>query len=84
MQNGIFKLDWASIGEAVLTAVVFAILGGFVTIVAGGDFNIFTANWPLIGQNMANLGFVAGVVSLGKDILSTNNGSLLGITPPTT
>jgi hypothetical protein len=84
MQNGIFKLDWASVGEAVLTAVVFAILAAFVTLVGGGDFNIFTANWPLIGENMTNIGFAAGIVSLAKDILSTNNGSFLGITPPTT
>lgn len=81
MQNGILKTDWTGVGEAVLTAIIFAILTAFVTIVASGNFNVFTADWLHIGQNMVNIGFIAGVVSLGKDLLSTNSGSLLGVTP---
>ncbi len=81
MQNGIFTTNWTALGEAVLTAAIFAILAAFVTIVSSGNFNLFTADWAQIGQNMANIGFIAGVVSLGKDLLTTNQGSLLGITP---
>jgi hypothetical protein len=33
---------------------------------------------------MVNVGFVAGVTSLGQSFISTNKGSVLGITPNTT
>lgn len=81
MKNGIFKLDWATIGDAVLTAVVTAIVVGLYGVVTTAGFNVFTADWVSIGQNMVNLGFIAGVVSFGKDFLSTNNGSLLAVGP---
>lgn len=84
MQNGIFKLDWATLGDAVLTAIVAAIVVALVQLVSTTGFDIFTANWVEIGKSMANLGFIAGVVSFGKDFLSTNSGSLLGIGSPTT
>ncbi len=79
MTNGIFKLDWASIGDAVLTAIVAAVIVAFYGVVTTQGFDAFTADWASIGHQMVNLGFVAGVVSLGKDFLSTNSGSLLNI-----
>lgn len=84
MQNGIFKLDWASVGDALLTAVVGAIVVAAVQLVTTTGFDVFTAPWVMIGKNMVNLGVIAGVVSLGKDFLSTNSGSLLGIGSPNT
>lgn len=84
MQNGIFKLDVASLGDAVLTAVVTAIIVAAVSLVSTTGFDVFTANWIMIGHNMANLAVIAGVMSLGKDFLSTSNGSLLGIGPTAT
>lgn len=83
MQNGIFKLDLGSVVKAVVTAVVFAVLTAAVTIVGQGNFDLFTADWIAIGHNMANIGFIAAVVSLGQELLSTNKGSVLGITPET-
>lgn len=84
MKSGIFKINLASVADALLTAVVFAVLSAFLTLVTTAGFDLFTANWGFIGHNMANLGFIAGVVSLGQDFLSTNSGSVLGITPDTT
>lgn len=83
MQNGIFKLNWANVADAVLTSVVTAVIVGAVSLVTTAGFDIFTANWTAIWHNMANLAVIAGVVSLGKDFLSTNNGSLVGIGPST-
>lgn len=82
MKSGIFTLDWGSIADAVVTAIVSAVIVGLVSLVGTVGFNLFTANWIMIGQNMANLGFIAGVVSLGQSFLSTNKGSVLGLTPP--
>ena len=81
MQNGIFKLDLASIADAVLTAIVTAVIVAAVSLVTTAGFDIFTANWVQIGHNMANIAFIAGIVSLGKDFLSTNSGSFLGVGP---
>lgn len=81
MQNGIFTLDWKSAVDAVLTAAVAAIVVAFVAIVTTSGFDVFTAPWIMIGKSMVNIGFIAGVVSLGKDLLSTNRGSLLNIGP---
>lgn len=79
MKNGIFQLDWASIGDAILTAAVTAVIVGLVSLVTTAGFDLFTAPWIAIGKNMTNLAFIAAVVSLGKDFLSTNSGSLLGV-----
>lgn len=81
MQNGIFKLDWGSISDSILTAAVVAVITGLVSLVATSGFDVFTANWSLIFHNMVNLAFIAGVLDLGKDFLSTNEGSLLGVGP---
>ncbi len=84
MQNGIFTTSWKVVGESVLTAIVAAVLTALVGSVATTGFNVFHADWAAIGQAMVNIGVIAGVTNLGKDLLSTNSGSLLGITPPTT
>lgn len=83
MQNGIFKTNWGTVADSVFTAVVAAVLTAFGSIVVGGNFDVFTANWIAIGHSMVNIGFIAGVTVLLKDLLSTNSGSLLGIGPST-
>lgn len=84
MKNGIFKLDWASVIDAVLTAVVTAVVVAIYGVVTTTGFNIFTADWVVIGQNVINLAVIAGVVSFGKDFLSTTKGSLVGVGPNST
>lgn len=81
MQNGIFTTSWKAIGESVLTAIVAAILVYIVGIVGSQGFSLFAVSWGQVGQAAINLGFIAGVTTLGKDLLSTNQGSLLGIGP---
>lgn len=81
MKNGIFKLDWASVGDAVLTAVAGAVITGVVSVVGTSGFDLFHTDWVMVGQNMTNLGVIAGVVALGNAWLSTDKGSLLGVGP---
>lgn len=81
MQNGIFKLDWGSIADAVVTAIAFAVVIAFYQIATTTGFDVFTADWGTIGHSMVNIGFVAGIVSLGQDFISTNSGSVLNVTP---
>ena len=84
MQNGIFKLDWGSIGDTVLMAVVFAVLAGAVSLVTAPNVNVLALNYAQVGSNMLNAGVIAAIVTLGKEILSTNSGSVLGVTPSNT
>lgn len=81
MKNGIFKVDLKNVLDAALTAIVFAVLSGAVALVTKTGFDVFSANWVEIGKNMVNLGVIAGVVSLGRDLLTTNSGSVLNVTP---
>lgn len=84
MKNGIFKLDWASIGDAIVMAILLAVITAIYGVVTTTGFNVFTAPWVTIGQNMVNVGFIAAVVSLAQNFFSTNSGSVLNITPPNT
>lgn len=79
--NGIGKLDLGSAADAVLMAGVFAIATALVSLVQGGHFDVFSADWITIGKNMVNVGFAAAVLSLGQSFLSTTNGSVLNVTP---
>ena len=79
MPNGIGKTDWATVGEAVLTAIVAAVLVAIYGVVTTAGFDVFTADWGAIFHQVVNIAVISGVTILGKDLLSTNNGSLLGI-----
>lgn len=81
MKNGILSIDLATLADAVLMAVIVAVVAMLVQLVSNGSFDVFSANWAAIGKSMVNLGFAAAVLTIGKDLLSTNTGSLLGITP---
>lgn len=84
MKNGIFLTDWAMVIDALLTAVIFSVLTAAVGVVTMSGFDVFTADWVTIGHSMTNVAVISGVVSLGKDFLSTNDGSLLGVGPSNT
>jgi hypothetical protein len=81
MQNGLFKLDWGSISDAVLMAVIASVLSALVTLVTTSGFSLYTADWVLVCHNMSNLAFIVAVVTLAKDFVSTNSGSILGVGP---
>jgi len=84
MKNGLFKLEWANIKSAIvygllMCAVVF-ILSALETILAHGS--IFGVDWKnLIDVGViAVLGLVVSIVSIIKNLLTTNQGKFLGIT----
>jgi hypothetical protein len=83
MKNGIFALDWGTIADAVAMAVLVSVVTAIYGVVTTTGFNVFTADWSTIGHSMINTGFVAAVISLAQNFVSTNSGSVLGITPNT-
>lgn len=79
MKTGIFKLDWANIGDALITAATLAALVAIGSVVFAGDFNLFTADWSMIGKNTLNGAFVGGFGSLYQALISDHQGNVLGI-----
>lgn len=79
--NGIFTLNWASFAEAFVTAAIFAIFTAFAAIVQQPGFSLFTLDWLTTIKNMIDIGFSAGFVIIVKELLSTNAGSVLNLTP---
>ena len=77
--NGLLKTDWATVGDALLTGVVMAVLAALYGVVTTTGFDVLTADWGTILGQMLNIGFISAITILAKDLLSTNNGSLLGI-----
>ena len=80
MENGIFKLNWVSVGDAVLYAVVVALLTAAIAIVQAPNFDVLSMDWAHVVHNMLNIAVITAVLTLGKEILSTNSGRFLGIT----
>lgn len=81
MKNGIFKLDWGTLADAIVTAAALAVIAALYQVATQSGFNVFTADWATIGQSMVNIAFVSAVVSVAQDFISTSGGSILNITP---
>lgn len=83
MKNGMFKLDWANIKSAVvyglLTLGVTFLLSVVETILKAGS--VFHINWHQVvdGGAMAVLPVFITMISLLKNLLTTNSGKFLGI-----
>lgn len=84
MQNGLFKIDWGTMADALLTAAVLAVGGALYGVVTTQGFDVFTADWGSIGRMMVNIAFVTTVITAFHDFISTNGGSVLGLTPNST
>lgn len=84
MKNGIGKLDLGNLADTAVTAIVFAIVSALVTIVGHNGFSLFTTDWIVVGKNMLDIAFVSAVVTIGQDLMTMSNGSVLGITPAST
>lgn len=84
MQNGLFKLDWANVRSAVvygiLTIVVCFVLSVVESIVKAGS--IFGLDWHKVidGGVLSSLSFFVVILSLVKNLLTTDKGNFLGIT----
>jgi hypothetical protein len=59
--------------NAAFAAVIFSLAS-----VVGPDFNIFTADWVIVGQVTANAAFIAFVTSLSKRLMSVE-GKVFGV-----
>ena len=84
MNNGIFTLSWNNIRSAIvyalLTIIVAFALAILQSIISAGS--IFGINWKMVVDHatIAVIPLLIAGLSLLKNLLTTNNGSFLGIT----
>lgn len=81
MSNGIFTLGWIDLAKGVAMVVITAIVVALYSIVISNGFDFGTVNWALTLHNMLNIGLISGVSYLFKNLISTNKGSVAGLTP---
>lgn len=82
MKNGLFKLDWANIKSAIIYGLV-AMAVVFVLSVAESIINagsIFGVDWSNVVDQGAikTLGVFVTLVSVVKNLLTTDKGNFLG------
>lgn len=76
--NGILTLNWGDVGKG----LIMALLGGLAlpldSALQTPGFSILTANWHTLGILALNGALVAGASYILKNLLSTNDGKVLG------
>jgi hypothetical protein len=84
MNNGMFKLNWANIKSAIVYGVLTAIMVFIVSVLEGikAHGSIFGVDWKGIIDTgiIATMGLIISIVSIVKNLLTTNQGKFLGIT----
>lgn len=73
-----FKLGSHDFFKGAITAVFTAVVVMLYGLVTQGDFNVFTADWGRIINDMFNVGMAAFLGYIGKNFLSDDEGKFLG------
>ena len=76
--NGLFKLSWKDLLKGIYVAVFSAIIIAVAGIVMTSGFDAFATNWILVGHNMVNMGIVSFFGYVVKQLLTNNDGVVLG------
>lgn len=73
-----FTLNWNDIVKALVVAIL---TGAFISImgVFNSQFDVFTANWVVIGKQAVNGGFYALIGYIVKNFITADNGKVAGI-----
>lgn len=73
-----FTLNKKDYINGAINAVIAAIVIGLAGVVSQNGFDIFSANWTNILHIVINAAFAAFVGSLGKNLMTTSDGKVLG------
>lgn len=76
MQNGLFKLSLDNVKSGFVYGVLWALLSVLIQIQQAGT--LIGLNWKSIGD-AAGLGFIAVIITLLKNLFTTNKGNFLGV-----
>ncbi len=74
--NGILKLDWTNVKSALVYGVLSAFLA--IALYINEVHSVFLIDWKAL-VNAGVFGGLTAVISLIKNLLTTNSGNFLGI-----
>lgn len=78
MKSELFKLDYKDVLRGAITAVFSGILLATLGILTDPGFDLFNADWVMIGQMAVNGAFAGFVGYLAKRLLSDKDGNTFG------
>jgi len=78
IQSAFLRLDSNDLLKGLVVAVLAAVLTFLANAFQAPGFAFASMNWGLVGQ----VALMAGVSYLGKNLLTTQSGSILGVTKP--
>lgn len=81
MKNGLFTFDMNSWIKGIALAIITSIIVLLARVVLVDHFDVFTVDWVSVGKDALNTSIVAFVAYIVKNFISTDRGSVLGITP---
>lgn len=73
-----FTLQKKDYINGAINAVIAAVIIGLAGVVSQNGFDVFAANWSDIIRIVINAAFAAFVGSLGKNLMTTSEGKVLG------
>lgn len=79
MNKGMYKLGGNDFFKGAVTAVFTGVVVTLYSLVTQADFNVFTADWGRILNDVMNVGFAAFLGYIGKNFLSDEEGKFAGI-----
>lgn len=79
MTSSLFRLNGKDFLKGAVSAVAAALVFTIAGLFAGGNFDLFTADWVSIGQIASNAAVAAFVGYLGKNFTSDSEGRPFGI-----
>ena len=77
--SGMFRINFRDIGKGLVTAVFSSVVVVLYSVTVKEGFNLFTADWAVIGEQALSAGFVALVGYLGKNAITDSSGKVGGV-----
>ncbi len=75
MKNGLFTLQWTDLWRGLVVSVLAAVAVYVLAVLNAPGFSFLTIDWAEI----ARIALASGIGYLVKNLLTTNDGTLLGV-----
>jgi len=76
--SALFKLNGSDFTKGLIMAIFMGVALPIVAVIQTPGFDLFTANWEVIGKLALNGAFLGFATYLSKNFLSDENGKVLG------
>ena len=79
MQSELFRLDLMDIVKGLIVSVFAAVITVLYGVTVQSGFDLFTADWTAILQDVVQVAVTTSIAYLAKNFLSNDEGAPLGI-----